>query len=131
MSNFISLYKAKKLHATYKQMKGIILKPDHQHALPLSETFDRSQFDAVLANSECKSIRIYYGMNDDHILHSIIVGVNANGDDIYTLPTAINSNITPTNTATSTSGSTTTTSDNSGIIEDGTTCPPACPTTGL
>jgi hypothetical protein len=132
MSNFISLEKAKHMTDNYKKTKTDVLKPEHQHMLPQCETFDRSQFDAVLANKECVGLRIYYGMNEDQVLHSIIVGVNASGENIFNLPTVVNSTNSSTNTATSTPGSTTTTSDSSGIIEDGTTCPPVCPIgTGL
>lgn len=131
MSNFISLEKAKKMTSTYKQMKEVVLKDEHKSVLPLSETFDRFQFDAVLANSECVGLRIYYGMNEDNVLHSIIVGVNRNGDDILDLPTSTsmtNVTMTSTNAIDPTDPPP---PPPTGIIEDGNTCPPVCGSGGL
>lgn len=131
MSNFISLEKAKKMTSTYKQMKEVVLKDEHKSVLPLSETFDRFQFDAVLANSECVGLRIYYGMNEDNVLHSIIVGVNRNGDDILDLPTSTSmTNVTMTSTS-AIDPTDPPPPPPTGIIEDGNTCPPVCGSGGL
>jgi hypothetical protein len=77
-----------------------------QDVLALSETFDRSALDRLLAQPDCKSIRIYYGMDAQSKVHSILVGVDGEGKDI--LP----------KTSDSVDGE---------ILEDGQRCPVSCP----
>jgi hypothetical protein len=131
MSNFISLTKAKAMVATYREMKETVLKSEYLNILPVAETFGRSQFDTILANEGCTGLRIYYGMSDDLHLHAIVVGVNANNEDM--IPKESN-----TSTSDTITSSTTTTEGDGGngeeddpdeddIIEDGAPCPPFCP----
>ena len=85
--HFITLKEAKELTATYMARKANILNPVYGalDILPNCETFDRAAIDAILAQTECTQIRVYYGMDANLAVHSIIVGVDANGDDL--LPT--------------------------------------------
>jgi hypothetical protein len=52
------------------------------NCLPICETYDRAAFDALLAQKDCASVRIYYGLNEQDQVHLVIVGVDANGKDI-------------------------------------------------
>jgi len=87
MNNFITLQQAVEMTTLYRQQKENILAEPFkgQNILVLSETFEREAFDALLAENDCASIRIYYGMSEDLKIHAIGVGVNSQGQDI--LPT--------------------------------------------
>ncbi len=94
----------------YRNQRENILKTDfqNQNILPLSEAFDREEFDIVLARSGCAGLRIYYGMDEDKKIHAIIVGTDESGDDM--LPTELVNN-----------------SEEEDIIERGNRCPDICP----
>lgn len=108
MSHFISLSTAVDMTTLYRQDRETILATGYknQNILPKCETFDRAAFDAVLAQSGCEAIRIYYGMDSNNKVHAVIVGVNDSDEDIIFPNT-----------------------DNSKIIETGTRCPDNCPPT--
>ena len=76
----------------------------------ISETFNRDIFDALLAQPGAAGIRIYHGMDSTLTIHSILVAVNSNNEDI--LP--------------ATTTSTSTTDDGGTIGESGQPCPPVC-----
>ena len=112
MSNFISLAAAREMVQRFRQNKSAMLTQQFSSSMPDAETFDRAQFDVLLSKQDCTGIRIYNGMSEDLKLHTIIVGVNANGDDMITVPT----------------GEFLETDDGEDeIIEDGKPCPPYCP----
>lgn len=115
MNHFISLQEAIDMTSLYRTEHENILKTDYQNQgiLPLSEAFDRSAFDTVLAKEGCAGLRIYYGMSEDLKIHAIIVGTDANGDDI--LPQENSMAISNENT------------DEEDIIEKGIRCPDICP----
>ncbi len=121
MNNVISLEKAKTMTALYRQQKENILSPAYQgkDILSISETFDAVPFLTVLGNPDCKGIRVYYGMSEDLKIHAIIVGVNANNEDI--LPATQN-----TESANNITGNNIVTDDDEIIIEEGQSCPPIC-----
>lgn len=75
-----------------------------QNILPKCETFDRDVFDTVLAQTGCEAVRIYYGMDEDKKVHAIIVGVNGDGEDMFSSK-----------------------SDSNAIFEEATRCPNDCP----
>lgn len=102
MNHFISLTQAKQMTALYRSQKENILSDSFKgkDILSISETFDSAPFLTVLNKPECKSLRIYFGMSDDLRIHAIIVGVNANNEEIL---------------------------EGENIIEDGIICPPICP----
>jgi hypothetical protein len=65
-----------------------------------AELFDKSLIEQILDQTGCRGLRIYNGINDSKMV-SVLVGVDANGDDM-------------------TSGV---------IVEMGTQCPPRCSST--
>lgn len=110
LNHKIPLDTAKKMTAKFRAKKTEIIAEPYRskNILPQAETFDRSAFDTVLSLPECVALRIYYGLDDNDGLHAIIVGVNANNEDILpdTSDTSSISNVV--------------------IIEEGKTCPPYC-----
>lgn len=112
MNHFISLAKAANMTTLYRYQKEEILQPEYQgeNILPICESFDRNEFDIVLAQEGCAGLRIYYGMSDDFKIHAIIVGVNDKNEDM--LP--------PT-------GTTSASETDDEIIENGNRCPDLCP----
>jgi len=116
MNHFISLQQAIDMTTLYRQQKENVLADEYKgtNILAISETFDRAAFDWVLAQAGCTALRIYFGMDASLNIHSIVVGVNSNNEDI--LPPQQ-------------SGTTTTaTTDDTGIIEEGNRCPDLCGT---
>lgn len=113
----ISLDQAKKMTAKYREEKKKVLKEDYGKSdiLPISETFDRAAFDQLLAQPGCVSIRAYYGMDEENLVHLIVVGVNEKGEDML-----------PTESAAARSGSSTETTSYL-LVENATRCPPTCP----
>ncbi|MDB5196348.1 MAG: hypothetical protein JWP88_719 [Flaviaesturariibacter sp.] len=79
MAHEISLDEAIKMTTLYRENKKAI---DPQSLLALSETFDRSALDRILAQGDCKKLRIYYGMDEKKGVHAILVGVNEKDEDI-------------------------------------------------
>lgn len=67
--------------------------------MPVSETFELASINALLSQPGCTALRIYYGKKVDGNIHAILVGVDANGEDI-------------------TGGV---------LLEEGYRCPPYCP----
>ncbi|MBI3234174.1 MAG: hypothetical protein HYZ42_09065 [Bacteroidetes bacterium] len=82
--HFISLSTAITMTSTYRSNKESILIPDKRglNILLNSETFNRSAFDALLAQPGCAGIRIYFGMTMDNKIRVIAVGVNAQDSDM-------------------------------------------------
>lgn len=119
---FITVAKAKKLIGKFKKEKDKIVKDEFKgkHLLPDSETFDRSAFEALLKIKECKSLRVYFGMEDDDKVSLVVVAVDENGNDILT-PIALND----ANMATMESETEVSLTDP--IVENGVKCPPTCP----
>ena len=112
MSNqFISLTQAIDMTTRYRAQKENILAPAYKgkDILLLSETFDRSVFETLLAENDCQKLRIYFGMKDNLQVRAIIVGVNSKDEDL--LPDA--------GMAPAGSGNQ--------IAEEGTPCPTICP----
>jgi hypothetical protein len=121
LTHRISLEKAIKMTTLYRQQKDMVLKHDYfgRDILPLSETFDRKAFDALLAQPGCTAVRVYFSMDDTLKLHLIAVGVNDNNQDI--LPGVDTATIIGNEEG---SGE----NDDEGIIiEEGVRCPPSCP----
>jgi hypothetical protein len=77
---------------------------------PLSESFDVSAVQKLLATEGAAFLRVYYGMKENDEVDAILVAVNAEGEDI--LPSATTSLVT---------------SDGALILEDGFRCPEFCP----
>ena len=111
MPHLISLSAAIALTSNYKKQKGNLLASTLQGAnvLPDCETFDRDAFDALLKQEGCTRVRIYFGMDEKNMVRLVIVGVDANDNDIVPQQTR------------------TLEEDTSVIIEDGLRCPEMCP----
>ncbi|RZK13250.1 MAG: hypothetical protein EOO46_00125 [Flavobacterium sp.] len=68
----------------YRNERENILANQYQDAgiLPLSETFNRAAVDALLAQTGCAGLRIYYGMDETLKVHAILVAVDELNADI-------------------------------------------------
>jgi len=88
MSEFITLDEAIQMTGRYRDQKGNILKPEYEKSeiLAISETFQKASVDAVINQEGCAGMRIYFGMSEDLNIHSILIGVNDQGEDL--LPVA-------------------------------------------
>ena len=86
----ISLDAAIKMTTLYRAQRDVILGVQWQgkDLLPLSETFDRTAFDRLLAQPGCAAVRIYYGMDETLQVRAVVVGVNAKDEDILPTPDA-------------------------------------------
>jgi hypothetical protein len=84
MGKFISLAYAKEMINRFKNEQENILIPLHQNKeiLPLSETLEKDQLEILLKLPGCKKIRIYYGMDHYLKIHSILVAVDKENQDI-------------------------------------------------
>lgn len=114
MSHFIPLEKAIEMNALYRSEKENILaeKFTGQNILAVCESFDRAAFDRLLAQPDCAGIRIYYGMDETLKVHAVIVGYNAQDQDI--LPSV-------------TTSARSTEDEFGGVVEEGNRCPDICP----
>jgi hypothetical protein len=97
--------------ALYKSEKNTVLRPEYDgnKVLMTCETFDRSAFDAILAQKGCAAVRVYFGMSDDLKVKVMVVGVDADNKDI--LP----------------AGETAAGDPEGVIVEEGRPCPDFCP----
>ena len=111
-SHFISLNRAIDMISFYRQSKEAILNPSYQNQNVLcnSETFVLADVQALLNQTGCSGLRIYYGMNPDYTVHAILVAVDETGKDIVNNTNKLNS-----------------TDDDPLILEEGKRCPPVCP----
>jgi len=116
INHFIPLPQAQAMTARYRANKSNILSPAFigTNTLLDCETFNREEFDWVLAQKDCVGLRIYFGMEENLQVRLLVTGVNINGDDII-----------------SEAGANLTEPPPSGVIELGRPCPTYCPTTPL
>lgn len=110
----ISLEEAIKMTKRFRSEKDSMMREEHKgkDLIPHCESFDREAFDKLLQREDCKGVRIYYGLKDDDNdkrVHAIIVGFDAEGNDILPKEGMISDGTDPI------------------IIENGTTCPEDCP----
>src|SRR5215467_5320686 len=87
-NHFISLAEAQEMTSRFRTQKENVLDPAYRgrDLLTICETFNRDAFDAVLAKPACVGLRIYLGMDTDLKVKLIIVGVDANNEDILPDP---------------------------------------------
>jgi len=122
-NHFIPLAVASGMTRRYRDMHNKILKEEFKgkNINAVCETFDRKAFDALLAQPGCMGLRMYFGMNESNMIHTIVVGVNESNEDmltpIHTSSNAILSSIL----------SDTTDDSMDPIIEQAQRCPPDCP----
>jgi hypothetical protein len=87
MTHEIPLEKAIEMTKRYRENRGSILAPGHKPAmLAICETFNKASVLALLNEGTCEQLRIYYGMDDQLNIHAILVGADAEGNDL--LPAA-------------------------------------------
>jgi len=113
MSNFITLAQGIAMTELYRAEKENILAPQFKGKgiLPICETFERAAFDALLNETDCTFIRVYFGMGADLKVRVIAVGADSKNKDIL-----------PDSNAGAALG------DGGGnIVEDGMRCPTICP----
>jgi len=108
-SHYITLQTAVDMTALYRTNREAMLDPVYQNkdVLPLNETFNRAAIEALLDLPGCAGIRIYGGQDDSDRVHSILVAVNAENEDIL--------------------GSASKDTEDPVIVEVGQRCPPTCP----
>ena len=110
-SHFIALATAEALTATFRTNREAMLNTPYQNknVLPLSETFNISDVQTLIAQTGCAALRIYYGQKEeDDTVHAILVAVNEDNEDI----------VFPENSLLS---------QENIIIEEGHRCPVICP----
>ena len=101
--SYITMEKAKDMIARYKeQREGMLQDTYDSSTLPLNITFPRAEFDELLAQQSCEQVRIFLGMDNNDLIHPIIVAVDGQGEDILPNQDYI-------------------------IIDNGTRCPSICP----
>lgn len=110
-THFVTLDAAKALTTNFQSKKEQILDAafQGQEVLPTCETFERSAFDALLAQTGVEKIRIYLGMDSSNKVKMVIAGVNSGDNDM--LPQT----------------SSTVVSGEDILLEDGVRCPNMCP----
>lgn len=114
--SFISLDEAKIMIARYRAEKENILAPDckGKDILSICETFNRAEFDYILAQEGCAGLRFYFGMTEELKVKLIAVGVTGDNKDIL-----------PSSSVPATGD------ERTGIVEFGRPCPDYCPDTSL
>lgn len=115
--SFISLDEAKIMTARYRAEKENILAPEYKgkNILSICETFNRAEFDYVLAQEGCAGLRFYFGMTEELKVKVIVVGVTSDNKDIL-----------PSSSVVLAEGD-----GGKGIVEYGRPCPDYCPETLL
>jgi hypothetical protein len=111
--NLVPVSRANEMIALYRENKETILAPDYKKTdvLAFSETFNADDVRLLLSQPGCVGFRIRYGMDDKLWLHAILVGVDANGNDIVIQNPGFGLK-----------------DDGGYVVEDATRCPPDCPT---
>jgi hypothetical protein len=100
----IPLSTAVEMTSLYRENRNSILGNDYQglDILPICETFDMEAIQSIINQTNYANFRIYYGMDKDLKVHAILVGADADGNDILT-------------------------SGDEVIMEDAVRCPTICP----
>jgi hypothetical protein len=113
IDHFIPLGEAKIMTARYRAEKENILALEckGQDLLSICETFNRGEFDFVLAQQGCVGLRVYFGMTPDLKVKVIVVGVDADNKDIL-----------PSSSVMLAEGD-----GGKGVVEYGRPCPEYCP----
>jgi len=103
----------------YRHNRETILASSYQNLnlLSYSETFNRAAVDALLAQPGCTAIRIYYGMDHNLKVHAILVGADANKQDILPPPPPPGGQAPP--------------EAEGYLAEQAIRCPPICPPPGI
>jgi hypothetical protein len=97
----------------YRANRDSVLQTAYQNLdlLALSDTLNKEALRRLMDDEECKGFRIYYGMDEDLKVHPIIVGVDADNEDMLPALESFSSTVEPDYT----------------ITDDTQRCPPMCP----
>ncbi|MFM7770628.1 MAG: hypothetical protein ACKO8Q_08730 [Bacteroidota bacterium] len=110
-SNLVPVRKAKEMIAIYSANKNNILASEYRDSeiLATSETFNADDVRLLLSQPDCVGFRVLYGMDSELKVHSILVGVDGNGNDIVikNLESGVKE-------------------EEGYVIEDANRCPPSC-----
>jgi hypothetical protein len=111
--NLVPVSRANEMIALYRENKETILAPDYKKTdvLAFSETFNADDVRLLLSQPGCVGFRIRNGMDDKFWVHAILVGVDANGNDIVIQNPGFGLK-----------------DDGGYVVEDASRCPPDCPT---
>lgn len=112
-SNLVPVSRAKEMITKYRENKNTILASEYKDSavLATSETFNAEDVRLLLSQEGCVGFRVLYGMDNELKVHSILVGVDKEGQDI--IIKNIGSGL----------------KDDEGyVVEESTRCPPLCPT---
>lgn len=114
--NLVPLSRANEMIALYRENKETILAPNYKKTdvLAFSETFNADDVRLLLSQPGCVGFRVRYGMDDKLWLHAILVGVDANGNDIIIQNPGFGLK-----------------DDEGYVLEDSFRCPPDCPTVSI
>lgn len=114
--NLVPVSRANDMIALYRENKETILAPNYKKTdvLAFSETFNADDVRLLLSQPGCVGFRIRYGMDDKLWLHAILVGVDANGNDIIIQNPGFGLK-----------------DDEGYVLEDAFRCPPDCPTVNI
>lgn len=84
MNQFITLEEAQQMTAHYRKENEIMLQPEYRDRgiLPITEIFQKKVVETLLSRPGVTGLRIYYGMTPDSRVHSILVGVTADGKPV-------------------------------------------------
>jgi hypothetical protein len=112
-SNLLPASRANEMIELYRENKEVILATDYKNTdvLAFSETFNAEDVKLLLSQPGCIGFRIKFGMDDKLWLHSILVGVDNNGNDILIHNPGMGLK-----------------DDEGYVVENATRCPPDCPT---
>ena len=84
INHFFPLDKARLLADAFKMNKDSLKFGRDSYSIPFSETFNLATITRLTESKNCVGLRIYYGLdNADKKVKLMIVGVDANGYDIY------------------------------------------------
>ena len=82
-SNIISLKQAVGMTTEYRNCKDSILAEGvDPSVLPICETYEKSDFETLINQTGCVKVRVYFGMKDGKAISTLIVGVNAENEDM-------------------------------------------------
>ena len=114
--NLVPVSRANEMIALYRENKETILAPNYKKTdvLAFSETFNADDVRLLLSQPGCVGFRVRYGMDDKLWLHAILVGVDANGNDIIIQNPGFGLK-----------------DDEGYVLEDSVRFPPDCPTVSL
>jgi hypothetical protein len=105
--NLISLPEAIEMTTCYRENKDSILDPTvSPSVLPICETFGVADLQAVIDQTGCEKIRVYFGMKAGKNISVLAVGVNSDDEDMISTVNRSYTNI---------------------ILDNGSRCPMDCP----